>query len=84
MRATRLGWLGVAAAALVLWSGAAVPVAWAQADPCADAAPSDNGPCSPTFALPPWGDAGGWTDPSQYSTIRLADVNGDGRDELSL
>jgi hypothetical protein len=29
-----------------------------------------------------WGDADGWTDPSQYSTIHLADPNGDGKDEL--
>ena len=32
--------------------------------------------------MPTWTDAGGWTDPSQYSTIQLADFNGDGRDKL--
>jgi len=32
--------------------------------------------------LPGWGDAGGWTDPEQYETIQLADVDGDGKDEL--
>ncbi len=32
--------------------------------------------------MPSWTDAGGWADPSQYSTIQLADVNGDGKDEL--
>jgi FG-GAP-like repeat len=41
-----------------------------------------TGNCGPTFAVPNWTDAGGWTDPSKYSTIQLADVNGDGRDEL--
>ena len=41
-----------------------------------------HGKCGSTFAVPGWTDAGGWTDPSQYSTIRLADVNGDGSDEL--
>jgi hypothetical protein len=34
------------------------------------------------FVLPGWGDAGGWTDPEQYETIQLADVDGDGADEL--
>lgn len=43
---------------------------------------SYTGNCGPTFTVPAWGDGGGWTDPSQYSTIQLADVNGDGRDEL--
>ena len=38
--------------------------------------------CGPTFTLPAWGDAAGWDDPSKYSTIQLADVNGDGKDEL--
>jgi FG-GAP-like repeat len=43
---------------------------------------SYTGNCGPLFAVPNWTDAGGWTDPSKYSTIQLADVNGDGRDEL--
>jgi hypothetical protein len=43
---------------------------------------SSTGNCGPPFALPSWGDAGGWTDPSKYATIQLADVNGDGREEL--
>ena len=32
--------------------------------------------------MPNWTDAGGWNDPAKYSTIQLADVNGDGSDEL--
>ena len=44
--------------------------------------PSYFDSCGPTFTLPAWGDAAGWDDPSKYSTIQLADVNGDGKDEL--
>jgi hypothetical protein len=43
---------------------------------------SYTGPCGPQFTVPSWGDGGGWTDKSKYSTIQLADINGDGRDEL--
>jgi hypothetical protein len=32
--------------------------------------------------LPAWGDAAGWRNPEQYQTIQLADVDGDGADEL--
>jgi hypothetical protein len=49
---------------------------------CPSTDTSYTGNCGSTFAVPAWTDASGWTDPSQYSTIRLADVNGDGRDEL--
>ncbi len=49
---------------------------------CPSADTSYLGNCGPSFAVPNWTDAGGWTDPSKYSTIQLADVNGDGRDEL--
>ena len=62
---------------------ALVPAA-ARADICpgtgTDA--SYTGACGPAFATPAWADAGGWTDPSQYGTIDLVDVNGDGSDEL--
>ena len=66
---------------------AAVTFALASSSPAAaDGCPStDDGytsNCGPTFAVPSWTDAGGWSDPSQYSTIQLADFNGDGRDEL--
>ena len=55
---------------------------WAAADGCPSTEASYTGNCGPMFAVPSWTDAGGWSDPSQYSTIQLADVNGDGRDEL--
>jgi hypothetical protein len=62
--------------------GAIPGTAAAQSSACPAADPSYTGNCGPTFVLPAWGDAGGWTDPSQYATIQLADVDGDGRDEL--
>jgi hypothetical protein len=63
--------------------GAAAPRAAAQSSQaCPAADPVYTGPCGPTFVLPGWGDAGGWKDPSQWSTIQLADVDGDGADEL--
>jgi hypothetical protein len=60
---------------------------WLVGPPLAQAAcpvvnPSYFDSCGPTFTLPAWGDAAGWDDPSKYSTIQLADVNGDGKDEL--
>jgi hypothetical protein len=73
-----------AASALVLWAlGVVAPqAASAASSACFGQSPTYTDACGPTFVLPGWGDAGGWTDPSQYSTIQLADVNGDGRDEL--
>ena len=53
-----------------------------RGQPCPAANPTFNGPCGPTFTLPNWGDAAGWKDPSQYTTIQLADVLGEGRDQL--
>ena len=41
-----------------------------------------NGACGPEFESPAWGDTPGWTDPSKYSTIKLADITGNGTDEL--
>ena len=70
--------LGLAAAMVIAL--AAPSTAAGQACPSADT--SYTGNCGPTFTVPSWGDAGGWTDPSKYSTIQLGDVNGDGRDEL--
>jgi hypothetical protein len=49
---------------------------------CLEANPTYTDSCGPTFVVPAWGDAGGWKDPSKYSTIQLADFNGDGKDEL--
>ena len=80
-RGARCRWSGVVAVVVAAGITAVAPgVAEAQA--CPEANPSYMDACGPTFALPPWGDGGGWTDPSKYSTIQLGDVNGDGRDEL--
>ena len=54
----------------------------ARAANCALADFAYNGACGPEFESPAWGDAAGWTDPSKYSTIQLADITGDGSDEL--
>ncbi len=70
----------MAAVALALGPGAAP--APAQSKICPQVSPPYTGPCGPTFVLPGWGDAGGWTHPEQYETIQLADVDGDGDDEL--
>ena len=83
-RCARLRCSGVSAVVLAVGAVAAAPgVAGAQQ--CPDPNQPDPGyldTCGPQFVLPAWGDAGGWTDPSQYSTIQLADVNGDGTEEL--
>jgi hypothetical protein len=83
-RATiRRAWLSaVGALLLVALAGMAAVPAVAGAQNCLETSPSYMDACGPTFAVPTWTDAGGWTDPSQYSTIQLADVNGDGKDEL--
>jgi hypothetical protein len=54
----------------------------AAAAGCPSADQSYMGNCGPWFSVPSWTDTGGWNDPSQYATILLADVNGDGRDDL--
>ena len=66
--------LGVAAA---LGSAAT-----ARAADCSLADDAYNGACGPQFEQPAWGDGAGWTDPSKYSTIQLADLTGNGVDEL--
>ena len=68
--------------AVVLAAALAGAPSLAAAAACPVAKPTYLGNCGPTFVVPAWGDAGGWNEPSQYSTIQLADVNGDGRDEL--
>ena len=81
-RSVRCFWRAqVAAVVLAAATLMAVP-AVAGAQQCPEANPSYTDACGPTFVLPPWGDGGGWTAPSKYSTIQLADVNGDGTDEL--
>ena len=54
----------------------------ARAANCALADFGYNSTCGPEFESPAWGDAAGWTDPSKYSTIKLADLTGNGTDEL--
>jgi hypothetical protein len=54
----------------------------ARAADCSLADFSYNGACGPEFETPAWGDGQGWTDPSKYSTIQLADLTGNGVDEL--
>ena len=75
----RLGVTGLLAALIVAF---AFMPSLAEGAACPSVDTSYTGNCGSTFAVPGWTDASGWTDPSQYSTIRLADVNGDGRDEL--
>ncbi len=80
--ATRTHGIRLACLALLAAAAVAVMPSVALADGCPSADVSYNGNCGPTFAVPNWTDAGGWTDPSKYSTIQLADLNGDGTDEL--
>ena len=54
----------------------------ARAADCLRADFAYNGTCGPEFESPAWGDTPGWTDPSKYSTIQLADITGNGTDEL--
>lgn len=57
--------------------------AFAQDDsPCPVTNPDVTGPCGHTFQIPAWTDISGWTDQRYYSTIQLADITGDGVDEL--
>ena len=41
-----------------------------------------NTSAGPVFTLPQWTDGSGWSAAEYYSTIQLADINGDGSDEL--
>jgi hypothetical protein len=80
--ATRTVGTRLACVALLAAAALAVTPSVALGDACPSVDTTYTGNCGPTFAVPNWTDAGGWTDPSKYSTIQLADVNGDGRDEL--
>jgi hypothetical protein len=76
-------WVGVVAVLVVwLWGVALVATAAAQSGQCPAANPTYNGPCGPEFTFPYWGNAGGWENSDKYSTIQLADVLGQGRDQL--
>ena len=74
------GW--VACSLLLAAVGGLTAPGVARAQQCPEATPTYFDACGPTFVVPAWGDAGGWTDESKYSTIQLADFNGDGKDEL--
>jgi hypothetical protein len=76
----RAGWVLAGLLAAVAFGLSPSPAAADACDQNAD--DSYNSNCGPWFTVPNWGDAAGWKDPSQYSTIQLADVNGDGSDEL--
>ncbi|MEZ4520750.1 MAG: VCBS repeat-containing protein [Thermomicrobiales bacterium] len=41
-----------------------------------------NTSAGPIFTLPQWADVNRWSEASYYSTIQLADIDGDGADEL--
>lgn len=41
-----------------------------------------NTSAGPIFTLPQWADANDWSEARYYSTIQLADIDGDGADEL--
>ena len=77
-RLPALAALTLALAAWWLWLPS---LAVAQSD-CPLPNPSYMDKCGPAFALPQWTDAAGWSDPSQYATVQLADFNGDKQDEL--
>jgi hypothetical protein len=69
-------------AALLLAAAMTAAPAVAAIQGCPEASPTYFDSCGPTFTVPAWGDAGGWTNASKSSTIQLADINGDGKDEL--
>jgi hypothetical protein len=76
----RAGW--VVAALVVVLAGALAWSASARAEDCSVPDLGYNAACGPEYESPGWGDAAGWADPSQYSTIQLADITGNGQDEL--
>jgi hypothetical protein len=49
---------------------------------CPESKPSYTSACGPLFTMPQWSDASGWDQPSSFSTIRLANVDGAPGDEL--
>ena len=79
-RVGRAGWV-LGAVLAVVGVMLAMSVSASAAD-CSLADFSYNGACGPEFESPAWGDTAGWTDPSKYSTIKLADITGNGTDEL--
>ena len=75
-----LGWLlGALLMVVAVMLAVSEPV---RAADCSLADFGYNATCGPEFESPAWGDSAGWTDPSKYSTIKLADITGNGTDEL--
>ncbi len=76
------GWLILTG---VFWAVAALVLSMPGAARAADCSLADygyNAACGPEFETPAWGDGAGWLDPSKYTTIQLADLTGNGKDEL--
>ena len=68
-----------------------VPAVWSSSARAADCSAGANGSagdfgynaaCGPKYESPAWGDGDGWDQVSKYSTIQLADITGNGQDEL--
>lgn len=89
-------WPALLALALLL-SALAPPIALAQPDPpeespeansqntpCTGSTTADyvTDPCGPSLSIPAWNDASGWNNTAYADTIKLFDLNGDGKDEL--
>ncbi len=70
------------AAVLLCVAAVLVSPGMARAADCSLADYGYNEACGPQFETPAWGDGAGWTDPSKYATIQLADLTGNGIDEL--
>src|SRR3954452_11106902 len=82
-RLARLVFAGrLLAAVLVGTAGLLATSAPAGATTCKEPDVAYNATCGPEFESPAWGDAAGWTDPTKYATIQLADITGDGSEEL--
>jgi hypothetical protein len=79
-RVRQAGWLALAVVAIVV--ATLVGSASARAADCSLPDYGYNGACGPEYESPAWGDGSGWNRPSKYSTIQLADITGNGTDEL--
>ncbi len=84
MRSFVAGLLLIVLLAAALPPGSIQPAtAIAQAE-ASDASTTNifNTSAGPVFTLPQWTDGSGWSSAEYYATIQLADVDGDGTDEL--
>ncbi len=78
-RIGRLNMLGAAAVLALIFLGAARLQAQTTTTP-----PSCSNPTTilSSFEFPLWNDAIGWQQPNAYSSIQMADIDGDGQEEL--